>query len=146
MNKNKNLNNVNNINNNLSLLGNNFSNNINMSFTDPKAEDDRYLGIKNQLRFMYKNNFISATFDDICAHLIQSSWKKFKIKQIKNESRGMIEVIYTSLQGVSSSSNSSKMEKIERLLTMTKTPFRIYNLLDYPNLKEIVDVRIYIII
>ena len=90
---------------------------------------------------MYKNNYISATFDDICAHIIQSSWKNYKIREINKQSYGMVEVIYTSITG-SNNSISTKMEQIENILTLTNSPFRIYNLLDYKDLKVVVEVNI----
>lgn len=121
------------------------NNELNLSFTENRTnEEDKYLSIKNQLKFMYKNNFIAATFDDICAHLIQSSWKKYKIKQLKEESRGMAEVVFSSLQSVQGASN--KINQIETLFDLTKTPYRIYDLVLYPGLKNVVKVNSYIII
>jgi len=88
---------------------------------------------------MYKNNYITATFDDICAHLIQSSWKKYKIEQLNKEHKGMIEIIYTSLD-TSGVPIPSRMNKIENLMTSLKLPFRLYDLMVYPKLKSVVKV------
>lgn len=49
---------------------------------DNEEEHDKFNGIKTSLKFMYKNNYVSATFDDICAHIIQSSWKNLNPKHV----------------------------------------------------------------
>lgn len=92
-------------------------------------ENDKFNGIKTSLKFMYKNNFVSATFDDICAHIIQASWKKFKCK---NDLSSKIDVIYTS-------SKQDKIEKVEFLIYGYK--YRKYDILDYTGLKDVLKVN-----
>ena len=96
---------------------------------DNEEEHDKFNGIKTSLKFMYKNNYVSATFDDICAHIIQSSWKKFKSKA---SCSNRIDVIY-------SSSKLDKMDKIEFLIYGYK--YRKYDIIDYTGLKEVLQVK-----
>lgn len=96
---------------------------------DNEEEHDKFNGIKTSLKFMYKNNYISATFDDICAHIIQSSWKKIKSKACCSN---RIDVIY-------SSSKFDKMDKIEFLIYGYR--YRKYDIIDYTGLKEVLNVK-----
>lgn len=99
-------------------------------------ERDKYTEIKKSLKYMYKNNFVSATFDDLCAHYIQTAWKNYIIRKIiKNNHQGMIEIIYSSFNNKS----VDKLETIEHLLNGLKLPFKEYDLMEYKMLKGVVN-------
>lgn len=101
--------------------------------------EDKYSDIKKSLKFIYKNNFTSSTFDDLCAHYIQSAWKNYMIKKLtKNYFSGMIEIIYSSLN----SSKSTKLLQVSNILEGLKLPFRLYDLATYGELKNIVNVSL----
>ena len=105
-------------------------------FSRLEEDKDRYAEIKKSLKFMYKNNFSSATFDDLCAHYIQSSWKNYMIKKlIKQNHQGLIEIIYSSLNN----NSVMKFNSIELVLDGMKIPYRIYDLIEYKALKTVVN-------
>ena len=60
----------------------------NISFTNENGEDsDKHKEQRVSLKFLYKNNFVSSTFDDLCAHYIQSCWKQYTVIKQRKESK-----------------------------------------------------------
>lgn len=111
---------------------------FNLGVETRMEEVDKYAEIKKSLKFMYKNNFSSASFDDLCAHYIQAAWKNYMInKLIKQNHRGMVEIIFSSMQ--SNSNSNSKFSQITNVLEGLKLPYRVYDLMEYQDLKTVVN-------
>ncbi len=66
------------------------------------------------------------------------TWKKYIANKSRIEKLGMIEVIYTSLEN--RANLSSKQERLFTLLDNKFAPHRIYDLMAYSNLKNVVNV------
>jgi len=67
------------------------------------------------------------------------SWKKYIANKNRIEKIGMIEVIYSSMP--TKSNTLSKQENLFTLLDNKFVPHRIYDLLIYSNLKNVVNVK-----
>lgn len=84
------------------------------------------------LNFLYKNNFVSLNYDNLCAFLVQYRWRKYYIKQIKSRQKGMIDVIFSSMP--SQSDVSESQNRVFAILDSKKYPYRCYDVLEYKNL------------
>ena len=67
------------------------------------------------------------------------TWKKYIANKTRLEKIGMIEVIYTSMP--SKSNTLSRQENLFTLLDNKFLPHRLYDLVVYSNLKNVVNVR-----
>ncbi len=77
------------------------------------------------------------------AYYIQLHWKHHMIRSLKDSRKGMIEVIFTSLQV--NANVTSRQERIFVMLDSKKLPYRSYDLTKYKALKQVVEVYIYLI-
>ncbi len=66
------------------------------------------------------------------------TWKQFIIEKIKKEKRGMIDLLYTSLE--INPNLKSRNDRIFVTLDSQKYPYRCYDLVQYKNFKSIVEV------
>jgi len=66
------------------------------------------------------------------------AWKQSIIEKNKKEKRGMIDVLYTSLE--MNSNLKSRIDRIFVILDSHKYPYRCYDLVQYKNFKPIVEV------
>lgn len=89
---------------------------------------------KNILKTLYKNNLTSLTYEDMNAYFIQMNWKHYVISRNLKTKKGMIEVIYSSIE---SESNSSQQRFFD-VLDIKEYPYRKYDLVKYKNLRQIV--------
>jgi len=67
------------------------------------------------------------------------TWKKYIANKTRLEKIGMIEVIYTSMP--SKANTQSRQENLFTLLDNKFLPHRLYDLVVYSNLKNVVNVR-----
>lgn len=67
------------------------------------------------------------------------TWKKYIANKSRIEKSGMIEVIYTSMEH--KANVSSKQERLFTLLDNKFVPHRVYDLIVYNNLKNVVNVK-----
>jgi hypothetical protein len=70
------------------------------------------------------------------------TWKKYIAYKSRIEKLGMIEVIFTSLEN--KANLTSKQERLFTLLDNKFVPHRLYDLVSYNNLKNLVNVIIFI--
>jgi hypothetical protein len=42
---------------------------------------------QHYLKFLYKNNFTSLTYEDLCAYMIQYRWRRFYIEEINKKKK-----------------------------------------------------------
>lgn len=68
------------------------------------------------------------------------TWKKYVSNKSRMDKLGMIEIIYTSLDG--KANISSKQERLFVLLDNKFVPHKIYDLMEYFNLKKVVEVKL----
>lgn len=73
------------------------------------------------------------------AFYIQMTWKKYIANKCRIEKLGMIEVIYTSMEN--KANLTSKQERLFTLLDNKFLPHRLYDLVVYSNLKNVVNVN-----
>jgi len=73
------------------------------------------------------------------AFYIQMTWKKYIANKTRIEKLGIIEVIYTSMEN--KANISSKQERLFIMLDNKFLPHRIYDLVNYTNLKRVVNVN-----
>lgn len=99
--------------------------------------NEEFAKIKQSLKFLYKNNFVSLTFEDLSAYCIQMHWKQYAIQKIRNKNKGMIEVIYSSMGG--SPNITSKQDRLFVNLDSKRYPYKCYDLMSYKGLKKVVE-------
>lgn len=114
--------------NNLSLDCTNILNNG----TNSPVFSGRTSKYQHYLNFLYKNNFLSLSYDELSAFIIQLYWRKYFIKELKNNCTGFIEIIYTS-------ETKDINISIFNYLNKEKFPYKCYNLEKYNNLRKIID-------
>ena len=88
------------------------------------------LKFQHYLKFLYKNNFVSLAFDDLCAFLIQYHWRRFFIEEENRKKMGIIDLIYSSIL------DQAKLNNILTILDSKKYPYRRYDVMEYNNLSE----------
>lgn len=67
------------------------------------------------------------------------TWKQHIISKIKTDRRGMIDLIYTTIE--INPNVKSRTDRMFVLLESQRYPFRCYDLVKYKNLKNIVEVK-----
>ena len=67
------------------------------------------------------------------------TWKQHVINKIKTEKRGMIDLIYTSIE--KNPNVKSRTDRMFFCLESQRYPFRCYDLVKYRNLKSTVEVK-----
>jgi glutaredoxin len=92
---------------------------------------------QHYLKFLYKNNFTSLTYEDLCAYMIQYRWRRFFIEEINKKKRGMIDVIYTSLN--TNVVGSSKNNQTFLILDGKKYPYRCFDMMKYFGFKKLIE-------
>lgn len=88
------------------------------------------------LNFLYKNNFVSLNFDNLCAYLIQYRWRKFYLKDLRIKRKGMIDIIYSEFPN--DNLTQAKQEQLFLILGSKKYPYRMYDVLTYKKLIKFV--------
>jgi hypothetical protein len=73
------------------------------------------------------------------AFFIQMAWKKHVINKIQNERKGMIDIIYSSID--KNANITSRTDRLFVVLDSKRFPYRCYDLVRYKNLKKVVEVR-----
>lgn len=68
-------------------------------------------------------------------------WKQHIITKLRNEKRGMVEILYSSIEG--NANATSRTSSLFFILESKRYPFKCYDLVKYRNLKKIVEVKIY---
>ena len=99
------------------------------------TNDDKHQ-YKNILKTLYKNNLTSLTYEDMNAYFIQMNWKHLVISRNYKARKGIIDVIYSSIE---SESNSVHKRFID-ILDIKEYMYRCYDLTKYKGLRKIVKV------
>ena len=92
---------------------------------------------QHYLKFLYKNNFVSLTYDDLCAFMVQYHWRRFFIEKLRKKRRGMIDIIYSTLEY--NPNVSTHQSQAFLILDNKKYPYRCYDLMTYKNLSKTVE-------
>ena len=92
---------------------------------------------QHYLKFLYKNNFVSLTYEDLCVFIIQYHWRRYFIEEIRKKKRGMIDIIYTSL--TTNQLVESKTTKTFLIVDGKKYPYRCFDLTIYSKLAKIIE-------
>jgi glutaredoxin len=92
---------------------------------------------QHYLKFLYKNNFTSLTYEDLCAYMIQYRWRRFYIEEINKKKRGIIDVIYTSLN--TNVNFSSKNTQTFLILDGKNYPYRCFDMMKYKGFKKLIE-------
>ena len=102
---------------------------IDSNFGESERDESKFSKYRHYLNFLYKNNFLSLSFDELSAYLIQYHWRKYYIKELKKLYTGLIEIIYKNELDFS----------IFNLLNKRKYTFKCYDISFYRNLKKILE-------
>ena len=92
---------------------------------------------QHYLKFLYKNNFVSLTYEDLCVFIIQYHWRRYFIEEIRKKKRGIIDVIYTSL--TTNQLAEAKTTKTFLILDGRKYPYRCFDLTVYQKLSKFIE-------
>ena len=99
------------------------------NYEESEKDESKYSKYRHYLGFLYKNNFLSLSFDELCAYVIQFHWRKYYIQELNNLHNGLIEIIYKNEFDVS----------IFNVLNEEKYTFKCYDINFYRNLNKILE-------
>ena len=120
---------------------NSFNNEINKnlmpSISNRPVLSESASKFQHYLKFLYKNNFVSLTYEDLCVFIIQYHWRRYFIEEIRKKKRGIIDVIYTSL--TTNQLAEAKTTKTFLILDGRKYPYRCFDLTVYQKLSKFIE-------
>jgi glutaredoxin len=91
---------------------------------------------QHYLKFLYKNNYTSLSYQDLCAFILQYHWRRHFIHKIKQEQHGTIDIIYTST--TDNASTRSFQDKTFDILDTKRYKYRCYDINKYTALTRII--------
>jgi hypothetical protein len=112
-----------------------------ISYENQNISNDNLGRIKNSLKFLHKNNFVSLTFEDINAYYIQMNWKNYVINKIRASKKGLVEVIYSSID--KNPNCTSRQDRLFVNLDSRRYPYKCYDVVNYKPLRKVVEVIMY---
>ena len=92
---------------------------------------------QHYLKFLYKNNFVSLTYDDLCAFIVQYHWRRFYIEKLRKQRKGIIDVIYSSLE--TNPNVASHQNQTFNILDTKRYRYRCYDLMKYKQLAKVLN-------
>ena len=92
---------------------------------------------QHYLKFLYKNNFVSLTYDDLCAFIVQYHWRRFYIEKLRKQRKGIIDVIYSSLE--TNTNVASHQNQTFNILDTKRYRYRCYDLMKYKQLAKVLN-------
>ena len=91
---------------------------------------------QHYLKFLYKNNYTSLSYQDLCAFILQYHWRRHFIHRIKQEQHGTIDIIYNST--TDNASTRSFQDKTFDIVDTKRYKYRCYDINKYTALTRIV--------
>lgn len=123
---------------NISVTINNHLNTADQTKPSKTVElSDEATKYQHYLKFLYKNNYTSLSYQDLCAFILQYHWRRYFIQKIKQEQQGIIDIIYDST--VEDTSTRSFQAKSFDILDTKRYKYRCYNLHKYTHLTSIIN-------
>ena len=123
---------------NISVTINNHLNTSNQTKPSKTVElSDEATKYQHYLKFLYKNNYTSLSYQDLCAFILQYHWRRYFIHKIKQEQRGMIDIIYDSR--AEDAPTRSFQAKSFDILDSRRYRYRCFDLCKYTRLASVVN-------
>ena len=118
-------------------INNEINKNLMPSISNRPVLSESASKFQHYLKFLYKNNFVSLTYEDLCVFIIQYHWRRYFIEEIRKKKRGIIDVIYTSL--TTNQLAEAKTTKTFLILDGRKYPYRCFDLTVYQKLSKFIE-------